>query len=565
MLEPRSYDGTREARQVDNLFWHLERYFEALDIDDEKEKVQTVVMFLNDTAALRWRRRYTDGCDVKMKKGSIREYVKEYSALMLKIPEMSERQRLCFFIDGLQQWFATELRRREPHDLASSMVIVERLGEFKQCERPRSPRHERVKDWGDGRSKSGSPKATDDEWSGDEGRHHHKEEKKHEGSRKHGDSCDHKARVGPRGGCFYYAGPHYRRDCPHKGKMIAFLEKHKSSKGNSSSSDGEARMGTLQMVNAFVQKSKEETAKEKKSKKRWGLLYATVDVVGKTQEALVDIGATHNFVSCRVAEWLRLKSTKDESWFTAVNAEERPMKGVIKNVDLRTGEWTGKADFNITDMDELGVVLGMDFMEKSSTTLNPYCGVMMMTGKEGQLKWMIPLVSKDGANTCKGITVLQLDKGSTLCYGERQMGPRTYAVDMRTKTVTTEKGCKVEYIKKALKTLHFSHEVAAADSEGSHVRAVENSLMEMECRKPGFSEVYVTRLLEGLASSKESSLRDLQEAAARVSKRVSEQTDNKTAEAHSKKKQQNKEVHSNANMNPLARWQGQVSRDLNPT
>ncbi|KAK3024350.1 hypothetical protein RJ639_043676 [Escallonia herrerae] len=122
----------REARQVDNLFWHLERYFEALDIDDEKEKVQTVVMYLNDTAALWWRRRYTDGCDVKTwekfkhelqrqfypenvvdivminlqwlrKKGSIRKYVKEYSALMLKIPEMSERKRLCFFIDGFQQ------------------------------------------------------------------------------------------------------------------------------------------------------------------------------------------------------------------------------------------------------------------------------------------------------------------------------------------------------------------------------------------------------------------------------------------------------------------------------
>ncbi|KAK3015511.1 hypothetical protein RJ639_005393 [Escallonia herrerae] len=48
-------------------------------------------------------------------------------------------------------------------------------------------------------------------------------------------------------------------------------------------------------------------------------------------------------------------------------------------------------------MDELGVVLGMDFMENLSATLNPCCWVMMMVGKEGQPKWMIPLVSKDGA------------------------------------------------------------------------------------------------------------------------------------------------------------------------
>ncbi|KAK3009922.1 hypothetical protein RJ639_011492 [Escallonia herrerae] len=284
----------------------------------------------------------------------IRKYMKEYSALMLDIPEMSERQRLCFFIDGLQQWVATELRQREPHDLASTMAIVERLEDFKQGKRPRSPRHERAKDGGDGRSKSGSPKATDDERSGDE-------------------------------------------------------------------------------------KSKEEIAKKKKSKKKRGLLYATMDVAGKTQEALVDTGASHNFMSPRVAEWLRLKLTKDGSWFTAMNAEEQPMNGVFKNVDLRIDEWTGKADFNIIDMDELGVVLGMDFMEKSSTTRNPYCGVMMMAGKEGQPEWMIPLVSKDGADARKGITVLQLDNGSTLCYGEKQMWPRTYAVDMLTKIVTTEK------------------------------------------------------------------------------------------------------------------------------
>ncbi|KAK3001933.1 LOW QUALITY PROTEIN: hypothetical protein RJ639_020646 [Escallonia herrerae] len=310
MPEPRLYNRAREARQVDNFFWHLERCFEALDIDEEEKKVHTVVMYLTDTAASWWRRHYPNWCDVKMwekfkhelqrqfylhsvddkpstaeVEGSIREYVKEYSALMLKIPEMFERQRLCFFVDGLQQWVATELRRREPHDLSSAMVIVERLGDFKQHERPRSPRHERAKDGGDDRSKSGSPKAIDDDRSGDKGCYrHHKGEKKHEGSRKQGDSHDHKAHEGLRREFFYCAGPYCGRYCPHNGKMITFLEKHKGSKGDSSSSDGEARMGTLQMINAF--KSKEETTKEKKSKKskkRWGLLYAMVDIAEKTQ------------------------------------------------------------------------------------------------------------------------------------------------------------------------------------------------------------------------------------------------------------------------------------------
>ncbi|KAK3007263.1 hypothetical protein RJ639_015664 [Escallonia herrerae] len=250
MLEPRSYDGAREARQVDNFFRHLKRYFEAFDINDEEEKVQT-------TVTLRIQLPYESAEDTTMinlrwlrPKGNIREYVKEYLALMLKILEMSERQRLCFFIDGLQQWFATEFQRKEPHDLASAMVIVERLEDFKQRERPRSPRH----------------------------------------------------------------------------------------------------------------KSKEEVAKGKKSKKRRDLFYTTVDVAKKTQEALVDTGATHNFISPRIVEWLGLKSTKDESWITAVDDEEPLTKRVR----------TGKADINIIAMDELGVVLGTDFMEKSSATLNPY-------------------------------------------------------------------------------------------------------------------------------------------------------------------------------------------------
>ncbi|KAK3023114.1 hypothetical protein RJ639_042703 [Escallonia herrerae] len=307
------YDGAREARQVDNFFWHLERYFEALDINDEEEKFYPESA--EDMAMINLRR--------LRQKGSIQEYVKEYLALMLEILEM----------------FA-------------------RLEDFKQRERPRSPRHERAKDGGDGRSKSGLPKTTDDEWSEDEGRHrHHKGEKKHERSRKQGDAIT--------------RGRRSMREVASRltlvtARLMGCLEEDAS---------------TVQMVNAFVQKSKEEAAKGKVSKKRRGLLYVTVDVAGKTQEVFVDIGAIHNFMSPRVAEWLGLKPTTDGSWFTAMNAEERPTKGVVKNVDLRIGGWTGKADFKIIDMDKLGVVLGMDFMEKSSATLNPYCEVM--AGKEG--------------------------------------------------------------------------------------------------------------------------------------------------------------------------------------
>ncbi|KAJ7948681.1 Protein kinase superfamily protein [Quillaja saponaria] len=112
---------------------------------------------------------------------------------------------------------------------------------------------------------------------------------------------------------------------------------------------------------------------------------------------------------------------------------------------------------------------------------------------------------------------------------------------------------------------------AIADDAGSVVHDVANSLTNMECLNPGSCEVLVRSLLQHLASSKESSLKDLHELAARMfnkCKSAPEQTQNVNAEADNRKKQQDKELHSNSNLSPLARfllsrWHGQVSRDVN--
>ncbi|XP_075671247.1 uncharacterized protein LOC142640839 isoform X1 [Castanea sativa] len=115
-------------------------------------------------------------------------------------------------------------------------------------------------------------------------------------------------------------------------------------------------------------------------------------------------------------------------------------------------------------------------------------------------------------------------------------------------------------------------ETIAEDAEGAVVRVVTNSLINMERMKPGSCEVFLRRLLQKLSSSRESSLKDLQELAALLfskGKTTPEEMQNVNSENDYKKKQQNKELNSNANLSPLARfllsrWQGQVSRDLNP-
>ncbi|XP_028793011.1 serine/threonine-protein kinase 25 isoform X2 [Neltuma alba] len=113
-------------------------------------------------------------------------------------------------------------------------------------------------------------------------------------------------------------------------------------------------------------------------------------------------------------------------------------------------------------------------------------------------------------------------------------------------------------------------EAVANDPEGSIVEEVVNSLVSMERANPKSSDLLLKKLLQRLASSKESSLKELQELAGDLfSKSASEETRNTSAATDDRGKQQRKDTHS-SNISPLAkfllsRWQGQVSRDLNPT
>ncbi|CAM8948771.1 unnamed protein product [Rhodiola kirilowii] len=113
-------------------------------------------------------------------------------------------------------------------------------------------------------------------------------------------------------------------------------------------------------------------------------------------------------------------------------------------------------------------------------------------------------------------------------------------------------------------------EAFADDPEGPVVHSVTSALANMELGKPGSCEMLVNKLLHRLESSRESSLNDLQDLAARLfkGKVATGETSNPVAEPDEWKKQQGRGFDSNPNLSPLARfllsrWQGHVSRDLN--
>jgi hypothetical protein len=130
--EPKPFVGARSAKELENFLWDMEQYFRAARIPDG-ERVTITTMYLSGDAKLWWRTREDDDsgrpkiitwedlrkelrdqflpCNTawvardSLKKlkhtTSVREYVKQFSSLMLDIKDMSEADKLYNFMTGL--------------------------------------------------------------------------------------------------------------------------------------------------------------------------------------------------------------------------------------------------------------------------------------------------------------------------------------------------------------------------------------------------------------------------------------------------------------------------------
>ena len=91
-----------------------------------------------------------------------------------------------------------------------------------------------------------------------------------------------------------------------------------------------SHMNPLQLPNAL---SEWDTSK--------GLSYVQMEMNGNGAEAMLDIGATHNFVDECMVQQLGLKVIKCPSKIKAVNLEAKPFFGIAFVVKFKVGKWTG--------------------------------------------------------------------------------------------------------------------------------------------------------------------------------------------------------------------------------
>ncbi|KAL0360364.1 UNVERIFIED_CONTAM: hypothetical protein Sradi_3720900 [Sesamum radiatum] len=150
--EPKAYDSARDTKEVENFFFDMEQYFLAANVEDEATKVTTATMYLKGDAKLWWRTKYAEiqanqvrldtwvllreaireqffpenieyNARRALRKlehtGSMQDYVKSFSALMLDIRDMSEKDKLFTFMEGLKPDKTSPAKSVEPQASAS--------------------------------------------------------------------------------------------------------------------------------------------------------------------------------------------------------------------------------------------------------------------------------------------------------------------------------------------------------------------------------------------------------------------------------------------------------------
>ncbi|KAF2321310.1 hypothetical protein GH714_038572 [Hevea brasiliensis] len=222
-----------------------------------------------------------------------------------------------------------EVERQGADNLASAIAIAESLVEYKKSDKDKEKDKGKNKPYkgksGGDFSHNSCPTHTKEG-----GSKKFKEFKRQEGPskgqhfKKNGDRLPLK--------CFLCDIPHRAWDYPKKAGLSALVEQV-----NASPQPKEGvSMGSLQL--AVVQAKPREAIKEK-----MGCLFVQASLGGKEVRALVDTGASDNFLKLEKAQCLGIRFTPERGWLKAVNSNPSPIHGVAHDVPVKlsgTTTWT---------------------------------------------------------------------------------------------------------------------------------------------------------------------------------------------------------------------------------
>ncbi|GMI94318.1 hypothetical protein HRI_003101100 [Hibiscus trionum] len=156
--EPQRFEVTHDAKALENFLFDMGQYFWAIHTTSEEDKVLVASMYLAGDAKLWWRSKFDEGvCSIntwdEVKKelrdmffpknvgynvrrklrelahvGTVCEYVRNISALMLDVRDMLEDDKIFYFLEGLKPWARSKVQR--PQTVAEAIVVAERLSDY---------------------------------------------------------------------------------------------------------------------------------------------------------------------------------------------------------------------------------------------------------------------------------------------------------------------------------------------------------------------------------------------------------------------------------------------------
>lgn len=424
---PVGFNGARDAKEVENYLWRIEQYFEGLSLTDKASKVRTATLYLIDTTMLWWRRKHVDiergTCHIDTwddfknelkqhfypdnvvyearkklrelkQQGTIHEYVKEFTTLMLQIPNLSEEDLLFYFMDELQSWAKQELHRRDVKSVDEAIAVAESLAEFQpHTHTYASKKKDKYP------AKGGGEKQDGKEWDNREQRRPLFKGGDRNPSRQEYE--EKKKAFVPKGGCFVCKGPHAMSNCPKLGSLSALMERNET---ETRTEEEPNKIGSLQVLNALKAKPMPTTSSK-------GLMYVEAYINGNPTKALVDTGATHNFVTREEVGRLGLQWTRGEGWLKTVNTKAQPLNGIARGVELHLGTWKGQVNFSVAPMDDFKVVLGMDFLRQVTAIPMPSFNTVCILEKGTSC--MVPTVESPNGHLqeTKQLSAMQITKG----------------------------------------------------------------------------------------------------------------------------------------------------------
>ncbi|KAA0068130.1 uncharacterized protein E6C27_scaffold238G00920 [Cucumis melo var. makuwa] len=283
--------------------------------------------------------------------GSILDYVKEFTILMLEIGDLPEKEALFQFKDGLKDWAKIELDRRNVQTLDDAIAAAETLVDYSAQSKGKKPgpekhggKPDKTKNFG--RKDGGKVKTF--QWRNG----------KNDGAHR-GESSN------PPKPCFICKGPHWTRDCPNRKALNALVAKFQEIKQVEDAPG--PQIGSMQQIGVMKKKT---TVGHK------GLLYGSIRIEGKEATAMFDTGASHNFMDVQEAKRLGLKFKEEIGTVKVVNAKEQAIHGVAKGVLVKIGDWQKRLDFSVLPMDDFHIVLGLGFFDKVVTLLDSNRGTL---------------------------------------------------------------------------------------------------------------------------------------------------------------------------------------------